>query len=65
MRSLQGFARVTLQPGESREVSFDLGFPELSFYNNAGQAVMEPTHYTVWIGGSSLAAEHADFDITP
>jgi len=65
VRSLQGFARVTLQPGESREVSFDLGFPELSFYNNAGQAVMEPTHYTVWIGGSSLAGEHADFDITP
>jgi beta-glucosidase len=65
VRSLQGFARVTLQPGESREVSFDLGFRELSFYNNAGQAVIEPTHYTVWIGGSSLASEHADFDITP
>ncbi|HTW49157.1 MAG TPA: glycoside hydrolase family 3 N-terminal domain-containing protein [Acidobacteriaceae bacterium] len=65
VRSLQGFARVTLKPGESREVSFDLGFPELSFYNNAGQAVIEPTHYTVWIGGSSLAGEHADFDIAP
>jgi beta-glucosidase len=65
VRSLQGFARVTLQPGESREVTFDLGFPELSFYNNAGEAVIEPTHYTVWIGGSSLASEHADFDITP
>ena len=65
VRSLQGFARVTLQPGESREVSFDLRFRELSFYNNAGQAVIEPTHYTVWIGGSSLASEHADFDITP
>jgi beta-glucosidase len=64
-RSLQGFRRVTLQPGESKQVSFDLGFPELSFYNNAGQAVMEPTHYTVWIGGSSQASEHADFNITP
>jgi beta-glucosidase len=64
-RSLQGFTRITLQPGESRKVSFDLGFRELSFYNNAGQAVIEPTHYTVWIGGSSLAAEHADFDVTP
>jgi beta-glucosidase len=54
-----------LQPGESKQVSFDLGFPELSFYNNAGQAVIEPTRYTVWIGGSSEASEHADFDIVP
>jgi len=65
VRSLQGFKRVTLQPGETKHVSFDLGFPELSFYNNAGQAVIEPTHYTVWIGGSSEASEHADFDIVP
>ena len=63
VRSLQGFRRVTLQPGEAKQVSFDLGFPELSFYNNAGQAVIEPTHYTVWIGGSSEAGERADFDI--
>lgn len=65
VRSLQGFTRVTLQPGESKRVSFNLGFPELSFYDNAGKAVIEPTHYTVWIGGSSLAADHADFDVTP
>ena len=65
VRSLQGFTRVKLMPGESKQVSFDLGFPELSFYNNAGLAVIEPTHYTVWIGGSSLASEHADFDIMP
>ena len=65
VRSLQGFVRVTLKPGESRQVSFDLGFPELSFYSNAGTAVIEPTHYTVWIGGSSLATDHAEFDIVP
>lgn len=65
VRSLEGFSRVTLQPGESKQVSFDLGFAELSFYNNAGKAVVEPTHYTVWIGGSSLATEHADFDVAP
>lgn len=63
VRSLQGFQRVTLKPGEERKVSFQLGFPELSFFDNAGAAVIEPTHYTVWIGGSSQATEHADFDI--
>jgi beta-glucosidase len=65
VRSLQGFRRVTLKPGESKQVSFDLGFPELSFYTNSGTAIIEPTHYTVWIGGSSRATEHAEFDITP
>jgi len=65
VRSLEGFTRVTLKPGESKQVTFDLGFPELSFYTNSGKAVIEPTHYTVWIGGSSLATEHADFAIAP
>jgi beta-glucosidase len=63
VRSLQGFTRVTLKPGESKQVTFDLGFSELSFYTNSGRAVIEPTHYTVWVGGSSLATEHADFVI--
>ena len=65
VRSLEGFERVTLKPGESRQVQFKLGFPELSFYNNAGRAVIEQTDYTVWVGGSSLATEHAEFRIVP
>ena len=63
IRSLEGFVRVTLAPGESKEVSFPLGFNELSFYDNAGHALIEPTEYTVWIGGDSLASEHATFQI--
>lgn len=65
VRSLEGFERVTLQPGESKKVTFELGFPELSFYDNAGHAVIEKTNYTVWVGGDSRAAEHADFRIVP
>jgi beta-glucosidase len=65
VRSLEGFERVTLKPGESKQVTFKLGFPELSFYNNEGHAVIEQTNYTVWLGGSSLAADHAEFRIVP
>jgi beta-glucosidase len=64
VRSLKGFSRVTLAPGESKEVSFPLGFAELSFYNVNAKAVVEPTHYTVWIGGSSLASEKAAFTVS-
>ncbi|MFA6231993.1 MAG: glycoside hydrolase family 3 N-terminal domain-containing protein [Rhodanobacter sp.] len=65
VRSLKGFTRVTLKPGESRQLTFKLGFPELSFWNVKSQQVVEPTHYTVWVGGSSLASEQADFVVTP
>ena len=62
VRRLKGFSRVTLEPGESKDVSFALGFDELSFYNLQSRAVMEPgTEYTVWIGGSSTADLAAHF----
>ena len=63
VRSLQGFERVTLAPGESKQVSFPLGFHELSFFDNTGKQVIEPTQYTVWIGGDSLASNAAQFSI--
>jgi beta-glucosidase len=63
VRSLQGFMRVTLAPGESKQVSFPLGFNELSFFDNSGRQIIEPTEYTVWIGGDSLTSSAAHFSI--
>ena len=65
IRSLKGFKRVTLAPGESKEVSFSLGFEELSFWDNAGHQRIEPSLYNVWIGGDSLAANPSQFHIVP
>jgi hypothetical protein len=33
--------------------------------HNAGEVVIEQTDYTVWVGGSSLAADHAEFRVVP
>jgi beta-glucosidase len=63
VRSLKGFERVTLAPGESRQVTFHLGFSELSFFNLESKPTIEATHYTVWIGGSSLADQSAAFEV--
>ena len=63
VRSLKGFQRVTLAPGESRQVAFQLGFDELSFFDNAGSQLIEPSDYTVWIGGDSLASQKAQFRV--
>lgn len=65
VRSLQGFTRVMLAPGESKQVAFPLGFGELSFFDNSGHATIEPTYYTVWIGSDSLASSEAHFHVTP
>ncbi|MGH9587158.1 MAG: glycoside hydrolase family 3 N-terminal domain-containing protein, partial [Acidobacteriaceae bacterium] len=51
VRRLRRFERITLNPGESKQVTFHLGFHDLSFYNTQAKEVVEPTHYTVWIGG--------------
>ncbi|MGA7440051.1 MAG: beta-glucosidase BglX [Luteibacter sp.] len=65
VRSLQGFQRIALKAGESKQVTFQLGFPELSFWNAKSQEVVEPTQYTVWVGGSSAANQQAAFTVTP
>jgi beta-glucosidase len=65
MRSLKGFTRVTLAPGESKEITLPLGFEELSFWDNTGHQLIEPSLYNVWIGGDSLAPNHTEFHIVP
>jgi beta-glucosidase len=64
VRNLKGFMRITLAPGESEEIRFPLGFRELSFIDRDSKNTIEATHYTVWIGGSSLADQYADFAVT-
>ena len=51
-KELRGFERVTVAPGESREVKFPVGFDHLKFWKNGGW-VVEPGIYTVMIGSSS------------
>jgi len=55
LRELKGFTRVTLAPGETKHVSFPLGFEELNFYSADLKKIVEPTTYDIWVGGSSLA----------
>ena len=65
VRNLKGFARITLDPGQSQAVHFPLGFGELSFYNVKVQRVVEPADYTVFIGGSSTTTNAGHFTTTP
>ena len=63
VRELKGFARVELAPGETKHLTFPLGFDELSFYNVEVRRTVEPTTYNIWIGGSSLADQQTEFKV--
>jgi beta-glucosidase len=63
VRELKGFARVTLAPGESKHVDFPIGFDELNFYNAEIKRTVEPTTYTIWVGGSSLASAETSLKV--
>jgi beta-glucosidase len=45
------------------KVSFPLRVDDLSFYDNTGREVLQPSDYTVWIGGSFLVDAEAQFRI--
>ena len=52
---LQGFARISLQPGESKTVTVKLFTEQFGYYSNKGQRLwnVEPGKYVVKVGSSS------------
>jgi len=65
VRKLRGFARVTLQPGERRTMTFTLGRDDFGFYDNQGRFVVEPGRIDVYAGDSSTAQLTTSFTVTP
>ncbi len=61
VKELKGFRRVTLQPGQSRDVTFTLGAPDLAFYTARGRWEAEPGAFKVFVGGNSRDVKEAGF----
>jgi len=53
LKELKGFQAVQLAPGETKTVTFNLGFKELSMYNSKMQRVVEPGNFDILVGSSS------------
>ena len=55
--ALVGFTRVTLQPGEVREIHFDLDARRLSDVDRSGTRAVVPGNYRLFIGGGQPGTE--------
>jgi beta-glucosidase len=49
---LRGFERITLAPGESRQLSFARTPRDLSLIDDAGRRILEPGTHRIFVGGS-------------
>jgi beta-glucosidase len=58
VKELKGFARVRLEPGETKAVSFSVKAPDLAYYDEgSGSWVVEEGEYTVYVGPSSRSED--------
>jgi beta-glucosidase len=63
LRSLKGFEQITLQPGETKKVTFILTDNELGFYDNQGTWLVEQGTFDVFIGTNSATENKSTFEI--
>lgn len=53
LKELKGFHAIQLAPGETKTVSFPLGFKELSMWDRNMKRVVEPGPFDIMVGSSS------------
>jgi beta-glucosidase len=65
VRELKAFTKFHLAAGESRNVSLHIPASELSYWSPATHAdVLEPGTFDLWVGDSSAATLHTQFNLT-
>ena len=63
VKELRGFARIHLEPGETKTVSLPIGRKELEFYNARLDLVVEPGTFTIMVGPSSAQNESITLNV--
>lgn len=63
LRQLKGVQKIHLEAGEEKEVSFTITEEMLRFYDINMDYTSEKGDFTLWIGGSSLTENDADFKL--
>jgi beta-glucosidase len=65
VRALKGFQTVSLAPGETRKVKFELKADAFAIWNDRNQFAVEPSKLTVWISPDSAHGSPVEAKILP
>lgn len=64
VRELKAFRRVTLEPGETHTLHFQIDAAARRYWSSAqGTNVLDASIFDVWVGGASTALLHAEFAV--
>lgn len=63
IKELKRFARVTLKPGETKDVEFELPISDLAFWNIDMKYVVEPGDFDLWVAGDSQSGKPLSFSV--
>ncbi len=63
LKELKGFEKIALEPGESKEVTFELTWKDLAFYNAKNLFRAEPGEFHLFIGTSSEDVKQTTFTL--
>lgn len=61
VKELKGFRKISLNPGQSTRVSFELTADDLTFYNAQLKLVTEPGEFEVFAGSHSATTDRVSF----
>lgn len=64
VKELKAFKRITLAPGESRDVAFTLNTDAFHFWNDKMQRVVEPGEFEIMAGCNSVDVKTATLTVT-
>ena len=56
LRELKAFEKFSLEPGESRQLHFEVPARDLAFHDDEGRLVLEPGPVDIFVGSDSTAA---------
>ena len=57
VKELKGFEKIYLTAGETITVTFELGFDQLNYLNEAMESIVEPGTFRIMVGSSSRDAD--------
>lgn len=63
VKELKRFERISLKPGETKQVTFTLPIEELAFWNIDMKKVVEPGDFVLWVAPNSVDGNSAEFKI--